>query len=69
MAMWINQRCSCHSQNQSEKGFKTPKRRVMVKPVDLLCSSEETGCGVSTPLLVMVNYATETEGDGWCWQR
>ena len=34
----------------------------MVKPVDPLCSSEETGCGVSTPLLVAVNYSTETEG-------
>ncbi len=33
----------------------------MAKPVDLLCSGEKTGCSVSTHLLVVVNYATETE--------
>ncbi len=25
------------------------QKKVMVKPVELLCSSEETGCGVSNP--------------------
>ncbi len=45
------------------------KRKVMAKPVEPLCSSEETGCGMSTPLLVEVSYTTETEGHGWCWQR
>ena len=44
------------------------QKKVMVKPVDPLCSGEETGCGVFIHLSAVVNYATETEGHGWCWR-
>ncbi len=47
------------------KRLQNTKRGVRARPVELLCSSEQTGCSVSPPLLVVVNYATGIEGHGW----
>ena len=52
-----------------KKRLQNAKREVLVKVVELLYSSGETGCGSSTPVLVVVKCSTGTEGHGWCWQK